>query len=152
MKTKVVVTDITHEDLVDLFSTALYGSSWLGCEWCIDNNAKEVKFKESDTCFEDKVARCLLDGKKVELLDRYSEDEDDHYNSAIEHYWDEDAECMCYKISLSDIENCLSRILSSQGWPAKYVMALVNKDDGDFDQIGAESIIQHLLWKQETYG
>lgn len=151
MRTKVVVTDITHDDLVNLFSTALYGSSWLGCEYKIDNNKKEVEFKETD-CYEDKIARCLLEGKKVELLDRYAEDETDSYNSAIEHYWNNEEECMCYKISLSDIESGLSRILASQGWGAKYVMSLINSDDDDFDQAAAESIIQRILWNQEIYG
>lgn len=59
---------------------------------------------------------------------------------------------MCYKISLSDIENGLSRILAAQGWGAKYVMELVNGDDGDLDQPQAESIIQRILWGQEIYG
>lgn len=151
MKTRVVISDITHDDLVDLFSTALYGSSWLGCDYRVDDNCKVVEMKPSD-CIEDRIARCLLCGKKVELLDRYAEDEDDHYNSAIEHYWDKDEECMCYKISLSDIEKGLSRILAGQGWGAKYVMELVNKDDGNFDQVAAESIMQRILWGQEIYG
>lgn len=151
MRTKTIVTDITHDDLVNLFSTALYGSSWLGCYYKCDNNKNEVAFKDDD-CFEDKVARCLLSGKKVELLDRYAEDETEDFGSTIEHYWDKKEECMCYKISISDIENGLSRILAAQGWGAKYVMELVNGDDGDLDQPQAESIIQRILWGQEIYG
>lgn len=152
MKTIVKVSCITHDDLVNLFSTALYGSSWLGCEYRIDNNAKEVPAKDGD-CYEDRIADVLLAGKKVELLDRYAEDESDHYNSAIPHHWDEDEDCMIYTITLKDIEDGLSRMLQSQGWSAKYVMALINADEeGDFDQPQAESIIQHILWKQEIYG
>lgn len=29
MKTKTTITEITHEDLVNLLSTATYGSGWL---------------------------------------------------------------------------------------------------------------------------
>ena len=149
MKTIVKVTDITHEDLVVFFST-LCGSSWLGYDYDIDNNKAEVEFLESDTCLEDKIARCLLSGKKIEIHDFYAEDEDDFYDSEIEHYYDERG-YMCYKVSLSDIENGLSKMLSSQGYAAKYVIWFVNSEDGNFDKPQAESIVQHILWRQEIY-
>jgi hypothetical protein len=43
-------------------------------------------------------------------------------------------------------------MLDAGGLPAKYVMNLINADDGDFDQPQAESIIQHILWGEEIYG
>jgi hypothetical protein len=59
---------------------------------------------------------------------------------------------MDYTVSLKDIENGLSKMLDAGGLPAKYVMNLINADDGDFDQPQAESIIQHILWGEEIYG
>lgn len=33
MKTKITVTEFTHDELVDLLSTALYGSSWFEADY-----------------------------------------------------------------------------------------------------------------------
>ena len=152
MKTKTVVSDINHEDLVELLSTASYGRSWLKLNYdsmeylALNNNAPDKQ------CLEDKCALLLLNGKTIDICDYYAEDSGDSYDSKLPHNYDEDCGSMDYTVSLKDIENGLSKMLDAGGLPAKYVMNLINADDGDFDQPQAESIIQHILWGCEIYG
>lgn len=37
MKTKTTITELTHDDLVDLFSTALCGSYYLSADYTIED-------------------------------------------------------------------------------------------------------------------
>ena len=71
MKTKTTITDLTHEDLVDLFSTATYGSSWLEI-WAPDREGLDITDLD---CREDVWAKALLAGKKIECIDHYAEGE-----------------------------------------------------------------------------
>lgn len=63
MKTQTVVTDVTKDDLVNLFSTARYGSDWLGLDYKAGNNTNH------NGSFEDKLANILLEGKKIVFID-----------------------------------------------------------------------------------
>lgn len=149
MKTKTTICDINHEDLVELLSTACYGSSWFG----VDYNVTEYKNsapKEGD-CIEDKCAKILLHGFSITLYDMYAEDEDDHYGT-LPHHWDEDARYMDYTVTLKDIERGLSKALDAGGWSAKYVHNLINAEDGDFDQPQAEALVQWIIFGEEIYG
>ena len=150
MKTKVIITEIEREDLVYLFSTALYGSYWLSCNYSIDNNDKEV-LSEEGACYEERIADCLLAGKAVELCDRYAEDEDEFFDSKLPHRWDKDDECMCYRVTLADIENALSCMLENKNYASQYVLNFIN-DEPSFDLIQGESIMQHILWGEDIYG
>ena len=71
MKLISAISEITHDDLVELFSTALYGCEIFVVDW--PNDHPEI-FKEGD-CIEDKLARCLLNGQHIIIGDRYSEEE-----------------------------------------------------------------------------
>ena len=153
MKTKTEVYDISHEDLVNLFSTALYGSSYLGCNYHVDldenDNGAAIGFKESD-CFEDKIAKCLLAGKRVAMVDHYCEGSDEFYGS-LEHRYDEESGCMLYMLDLDTIKKGLETMLNAGGWNAKYVMMLVN-EDYEFDLIAADAIMQNIMFGEEIYG
>lgn len=153
MKTKVIISDLTHEDLVELLSTSLYGSQWLGCDYRVGDNMETVKFEEGDTCFEDKAARCLLQGKYIEIFDRYAEDESEDYDSPLEHYWDKEEECMVYKVTLKDIKYGMERMLEQEkGWGLECATNFVKNEYWSFDLTQAECIIQHILWGKEIYG
>ena len=67
MKTKTTITELGHNDLVNLFSTALYGSSYLGadCEEAVEHNEKD--------CFEDILANILLHEGLIMITDYYAE-------------------------------------------------------------------------------
>ena len=69
MKTKTTITELTHDDLVNLFSTALYGSSYLSADWDDDLPTNE------DSCYEDTIADILLAGGHVYVKDHYAEGE-----------------------------------------------------------------------------
>lgn len=151
-KTTVEILEINHEDLVELLSTALYGSYWLGCEYRVGDNMETVEFNDTDTCFEDKAARCLLQGKYIEFFDQYAEGEEDFYNSKLEHYWVED-DCMVYKVTLKDIKDGLERMLEQEkGWGLECAMNFVKNEYWSFDLTQAECIIQHILWGEDIYG
>ena len=69
MKTQTIISELTHDDLVNLFSTALYGSSYLS-----SNYEDDVKVdKNDDDCYEDVLAKILLSGGKVKITDYYAE-------------------------------------------------------------------------------
>lgn len=150
MKTRITITEINHEDLVELLSTALYGSAWLGCDYRVGYNKETVKFEENDTCFEDRAARCLLQGKYIEFLDRLAEGEDEAYGN-LPHYWDEDEYCMVYKVTLKDIEAGLARMLECKGWYLECATAFVQYENGDFDYTYADVIIQFILFGEQVY-
>ena len=149
MKTKTEIYDISHNDLVNLFSTALYGSSYLDCNYHVDDNDATVVFNEQD-CFEDKIAKCLLSGKRVEMIDHYCEGSDDFYGE-LEHRYDKESGCMCYYLDLQVIKKGLEKMLNSGGWNAQYVMMIVN-DDCSFDLVSADAIMQNIIFGEEIYG
>ena len=69
MKTKTTIAELTHDDLVNLFSTALYGSNYLSADWDDDLPTDE------NACYEDVLADILLAGGKVYFKDHYAEGE-----------------------------------------------------------------------------
>lgn len=161
MRIKFVLSNLTKDDLVELLSTAIC-DSWLGYEYRIEGN-EDISFDDNGEGFIERIARCLLQGKKIEMFDRYAKDENDFHYSNIEHYWDERLErCqgeaedgfMVYRVSLKDIEDGLSKMLEvGHGWALNCVMSFINYDrDGDFDKQKAETIIQYILWGEEIYG
>ena len=64
MKIKVKITDLSKEEIVDLLSTALYGSPW----WEVDNSTEEYNQAKGDT-IEEKLADMLLKDQSVYLID-----------------------------------------------------------------------------------
>ena len=71
MKTKTTITELSHEDLVNLLSTATYGSSWLSCT-VAKATSDSLDIKEED-CREDVWAKALLAGFPVFLTDHQAE-------------------------------------------------------------------------------
>lgn len=155
MKTRTEIYDISHKDLVNLFSTALYGSNYLGCNYRVDlkddDKDEDLGFKDDD-CFEDKIAKCLLHGKRVAMVDHYCEGSDEFYGE-LEHHYDEESGHMLYYLDLRTIKKGLEKMLNAGGWKAKYVMMMINDDDYcEFDQIAADSIMQNIIFGEEIYG
>ena len=150
MKTKVELCDICHEDLVNLFSTALYGSTYLECDYHVWDNDDVVTFKERD-CFEDKIARCLLSGKQVVMIDHEAEDESEGYGE-LDYYWDTYYNCMCYPIGLDDIKQGVEKMLDGDDtWLRRCARAWVYEQD-DFDLEMADTIIQYIMFGEVIYG
>ena len=63
MTTKITVTALSHDDLVDILSTGLYGSSWFEADY--DRKIYESLEKKQGDCYEDALADMLLAGHKI---------------------------------------------------------------------------------------
>lgn len=149
MKTKTIVMDVNHDDLVNLFSTALYGSYVFGASYdSVEYHA--LPNADDNDCYEDKLSKLLLAGKSIEIVDRYAEDESDHYGK-LPHKWDDDEEVMVYNITLKDIIKGLKVATDKGGWTAKCVRHFAD-EDGEFDLYEAEALLQVIIFGELIYG
>ena len=138
MKTKITVTEINHEELVDLLSTALEGSSWFGASY----NSDIYKNLENTTgeCFEDKLADMLLAGHQISITD-YEAEGESYSSKCTKITADGDA---VYKIGLDDILKVAS---------TKKGFNLLNEVlDGTGDYWTADSFLQRVVFGEEIYG
>lgn len=74
------IDNISKETLVDLFSTATYGSDWLYITTLVSEGNLDDKFSEEyleNRCREEKWADRLLNGGHIVCKDCYDIDEDD---------------------------------------------------------------------------
>jgi len=147
MKLQTVITDITHDDLVNLISRSATGSCWLG----VDYDSKDYKSlpnKSDDDYIEDIMAKILLAGKSVRFFDTYAEDKDDFYGTLPHMY---DGKYMFYTVNLEDIKKGLVKA-SNGSWPRECLFALMEDDGFNLDLPRAECLMQHILFGEEIYG
>lgn len=147
MKTQTVVTEITHDDLVNLISTSSYGSPWLDFKTPTKsgNNVPKVEGE----CREDRMARVLLAGYPIFVLDCYAEDEDEFYGN-LPHSWMGD--CMQYELTLDDIKKGVARAVDSGTYIKEYVNHWAEEDGYDLDLTEAEALVQWIVFGEEIYG
>ena len=100
MKTITTIQQITHEDLVNLFSGALYGSPYLSVYYEAD-----VDY-DADDCHEDIIAKILLNGGIVHLTDHRA---DGAVYGDLHCRVDDEELDVTYDVSLSDIIYGLER-------------------------------------------
>jgi hypothetical protein len=143
MRTKTIVTDITHKDLVNLFAAATYVSSWLVITTPQNDNTK----CEKHGCIEDTWASVLLAGNPLYMDDYYAEDKNDFYGE-LPHEWDGR---MRYTFTLEDIKKGVANALDSGEYIANYVRRWADQDCG-FDNPQAEAIMQWIIFGSEIYG
>ena len=149
MKTKTIISDINFEDLVDLFSTALYGSQKFGAYYNKSDYEKCTDKKDGD-CYEDKLARILLNGGTVVVFDLYAEMDEDFYGD-LPHKWNEKHEVMDYTVSIKDIEVGIQKAIDNGGWSAECARDLVNHEDGNLVLQEAEEVMQWILFGESIY-
>ena len=165
MKTKTKITEITHEDLVELLSTATYGSSWLGIRRKV-GDYKGTELEEEGDCLEDTWVKILLTGKFVYAYDFNAEDEEDFYGK-LPHTWKEEKDAMRYELTLDDIriglQKCLDGTFKScytkrediereRAYVRRCAMSFINYEDGDFDNPQAQTLLQVIMFGEEVYG
>ncbi len=146
MKTHTTITELTHEDLVDLLCTATYGSSWLGC-YAPDHEGLSI----TDTdCREDIWAKALLAGKNIVAVDHYAEGEVYSDKGLIDIKSDDDS--AIYTLSLEDIKKGLEMALngtfktnddSEVDWLHDCVSDLMS---GDLDLVEADALMQIIMF------
>lgn len=159
MKTKTTISDITKEDLVNLLSTALYDSTYLSADY--DAEKYKRLFKEEDFCYEDKMARILLEGGAITVTDGYAEDEDEVWSKKGR--WNKDLEEAQYTITLKDIEEGLQKALdgsfrlnegcedSERSWARRVVTDMMSEYPA-FDYFDADMIMQIIMFGKIVYG
>lgn len=137
MKTEIKVTELTHEELVDLLSTALYGSNWFEASY--DSKVYKSLTETEGDCFEDALADMLLAGHKIKITDYYAEGES--YSKRCVGFDGEDAE---YEVTLKDFLRTAS---TKSGF--KLVEEVL---DGDGDFWTADAFLQRVVFGKEIYG
>lgn len=83
--TRANIDNISKETLVDLFSTATYGSNWLEittlkAERCLDDNLTEEYLQSR--CCEERWADRLLNGGHIVCYDYYAAEDNEEGNPA----------------------------------------------------------------------
>ena len=151
MKIKVTITEISHDDLVDLISTAFTYSTFLVANYDSIEYKQLPNADENNDCLEDKMAKLLLAGKSVEFCDRYAEDSSDSHGN-LPHMYDNDYGTMDYTVTLEDIKKGLQKALNKGGYSAECAMNLINADDGNLDQPQAEELVQYIMFGESIYG
>lgn len=156
MKTKTTITELSQEDLVNLLSTATYGSSWLSCT-IAKGTRQQLEILPED-CRENVWAKALLAGFPIYLTDHQAEgctygdkgslDADDPDESAI------------YRITLQDILAGLQSALDGDfapndeeevEWAARCVLHL--RDEAfSFDADEADLLVQIIMFGSIVYG
>ena len=156
MKTKTTITELTHDDLVELFSTALSGSSYLGADY-----EESIEHDEKD-CFEDILANILLHGGCIKVNDYYSEG--DVYGE-LPHELDEENECTTYFVTYDDIKRGLERAADgtfnagNDKWTKQTKRSarvsfdsFMDEDSCEFDLVRADILMQIILFDEIIYG
>lgn len=144
MKTKTVVTDVTQEDLVNLLSTAHYGSDWLSIDYKAGNNTNHKG------CFEENLANILLEGKKISFIDFNAEDEGNFYGN-LPHKWNESEGGMYYDVTLEDIKTGIGKAFDNGGFENQCANNLAHEPE-NLDLYDAEALMQMCVFGELIYG
>lgn len=139
MKTTINVTEFEHEELVDLLSTALYGSSWFEADY--DSKIYETLKVKNGECFEDKLADMLLAGHKITIIDH--EADGVSYSTKFVRF-DGEYESAIYEIGLKDFLNTAS---TKKGYQ---LVEEVLSGDGDYWT--GDAFLQLVVFGEEIYG
>ena len=138
MKTKITVTAMEHDELVDLLSTALEGSSWFAASY--DKTLYESIQETHGYCLEDKLADMLLAGHKITITD-YEADGESYSSKCTRITADGDA---VYKVGLEDFLKVAS---TKTGF--KLLSEVL---DGTGDYWTADAFLQRVVFGEEIYG
>lgn len=157
MKTKVTITDISVEDLVDLFSTAFYSSSYLSADY------EEYEGEDVGETYEEVMARILLDGGEITITDGYADGV--HYGKL--RYTTNEDDSITYHVKYDDIFKGLERAANgdfdtrpdvstdfsnrNKEFARSSFWAFAN-DDTDWDATTADCLMQIILFDEIIYG
>lgn len=130
---------ITREQLVDLLTTATYGSDWLEIKTLKSEKSLDESFDANylnERCREDKWVDRLLCGGRIVCLDWYrAEDYEDEKPIGI-------------VLSLRDMEDAIERATTDRGIVRECAEWLV----GDGDYYTANNLLQYIMFGEVIYG
>lgn len=150
MKTQTTITEITKDDLVNLFCTALTGSAYLiaDCEKAIEH--------DEDACREEIIADVLLNGGKVLVTDTNA---DGCHFGDLRWEYDEDYD-VTYHVGYIDIMKGLERAANGMGAEcagqdrefAQRSFHAFAHDGSEWDLTTADCLMQIILFNEIVYG
>ncbi len=152
MKTKTTITELSHEDLVNLLSAETFGSSWLSCT-IASATYKKLKDLPGDSR-EDVWARALLEGFPIYLTDHQAEGCTYGDRGSV----NEDGSAV-YRITLKDVIAGLQSAMDGDFSPndedevelaARCVLHL-RDESFDFDAADAEILAQIIMFNSIIY-
>ena len=147
MKTHTTITGLTHDDLVDLLSTATYGSLWLEI-YAPDREGLDIAHAD---CREDIWAKALLAGKQILCIDHNAEGE---IFGKLGHI-DEDGFAV-YPIDLKRVKKGIESALNGtyhdtadcKDWARESAMDFINQD---LDEPRAACLMQVIMFNDVIY-
>ena len=142
MTFNVQVTGVTHEELVNLFSTAFYGNEYMGANYDKNELDQIPEDKREGDCFEDFLADMILNGKSIQVTDYLAEGE--VYEHLPSHPAEYDDEFIVYDVTLEDILQGLSSGVNFQ------MMQEIQSGEGDM--FTAYGLMQRIIFGEEIYG
>ena len=139
METKITVKSISHGELVDLLSTALYDSLWFRASY--DRKAYESLACVTGECFEDKLADMLLAGHKITITD-IEADGEKHSDKFVrfEGQYDD----AVYEVGIDDFLKVAS---TQRGYEL-----ICDVLSGEGDYYTADEFLQRVVFGEEIYG
>lgn len=144
MKVRVTVTELSHEDLVDILSTALYGCPYLAVGYDKKLWAEIPEDKKEGHCYEDHLADMLLNGHWLEAIDYYADGElHTKRHHPVKPVLDDEGNGI-YALALQDL---LWACSSPRGY--ELVTEVLN---GEGDYFTANNLLQIALFGEEIYG
>lgn len=158
-KNNLKIKSLSHDDLVNFLSTALYGSSYLSAEYDKEFYNSIPEDQRHGDCYEDKMADVLLNGGTIYIFDNYSEGEGygspDDYEVITENGY----EYTMYKLTLDKLirglEKCANGTYNVHD-DSKYIKEcfdeVADEEEGDYDLSMADSLMQVILFNELVYG
>lgn len=140
MKTIVKITELNHEDIVNILSMLTCENDF-GLSYKKTHYDSIPKDKRQGVCFEDKLADCLLNGKSIQVIDLQADEE---VYGNLKHKIDADDGSVIYTVTLEDFIRGLEIPEA-----AKYVQDIVDEKD---DYWTSYNLIQFILFGELIYG
>jgi hypothetical protein len=160
IKKNTEILEISHDELVNLFSTGLYGNTWLSAEYNKEfYDGLDPKLKQGD-CFEDKLADTLLNGGEIYLYDNDSEGEiyNDRSNAEVINE-DNGVEYTQYTLTLVDVIDGLQKaangtykVQNDKKWVTQCFESFNDEDSYYFDLEMADTLLQIIMFDELVYG
>lgn len=149
MEIRTEIKSITHEDLVNLLSTALYGSTTFVGRLLEEFKSLEESETNPSKCVEERMANVLLHGGEICVID--VEGDEVYKNKGVFSRLTPTGEGE-YHFDLEAVKNGLKSAFESK---EKYLrLAAFNLliDDGTFDADDADSLMQMIIFGEVIYG
>lgn len=158
MKTDVKIKEITQEDLVNLFSTAFYSSHHFEAWY---DHFTDIE-RDEDDCYEDVMAKILLNHGRICVTDRIAEDGEVYGNLSCEVKENEDYDDVLnttYFLTLDDVVRGLERAASGAFKAndeddilcAQKSFHSFAYDDRYWDAVRADILMQIILFDEIVY-